>query len=103
MRVVLAAAHLDGDPTNMTAAARLRELGYDVLEAADGPMALRIVEAAGHLDLLITDVELPGGLNGRQVAEAVRSQLGSDGGEADAVAERHRIGARSVGGTTQGR
>jgi len=46
-----------------------------VLEAPDGPMALRMVEAAGHVDLLITDVGLPGGLNGRQVAEAVRERL----------------------------
>lgn len=67
---------VDDEPiVRTTAAARLRELGYDVLEAPDGPMALRIVEAAGHLDLLITDVGLPGGLNGRQVAEAVRERL----------------------------
>jgi CheY-like chemotaxis protein len=67
---------VDDEPiVRTTAAARLRELGYDVLEAQDGPMALRILEAAGHLDLLITDVGLPGGLNGRQVAEAVRARL----------------------------
>jgi CheY-like chemotaxis protein len=67
---------VDDEPTvRMTAAARLRELGYDVLEAPDGPMALRILEAADHLDLLITDVGLPGGLNGRQVAEVVRERL----------------------------
>ena len=67
---------VDDEPiVRTTAAMRLRELGYDVLEAPDGPMALRMMEAAGHLDLLITDVGLPGGLNGRQVAEAVRERL----------------------------
>jgi PAS domain S-box-containing protein len=67
---------VDDEPiVRITTAARLRELGYDVLEAPNGPMALRILEAADHLDLLITDVGLPGGLNGRQVAEAVRERL----------------------------
>jgi PAS domain S-box-containing protein len=47
--------------------------GYRVLEAADGPGGLRVLEAAGRLDLLITDVGLPGGLNGRQVADAARA------------------------------
>ncbi|WP_160299828.1 PAS domain-containing protein [Belnapia sp. F-4-1] len=53
---------------------RLRELGYVVLEAADGPGALRIL-ASARPDLLITDVGLPNGMNGRQVAEAAREQV----------------------------
>jgi PAS domain S-box-containing protein len=53
---------------------RLRELGYDVFEAADGPGALRIL-ASMRPDLLVTDVGLPGGMNGRQVAEAVRERV----------------------------
>lgn len=57
-----------------TAAERLRELGYDVLEASDGLSTLRTLEEGGQLDLLITDVGLPGGMNGRQVAEAVRER-----------------------------
>jgi PAS domain S-box-containing protein len=52
----------------------LTELGYTVIEAHDGPSALRLLEAADDLDLLVTDVGLPGGLNGRQVAEAARER-----------------------------
>ncbi|HLI13235.1 MAG TPA: ATP-binding protein [Alphaproteobacteria bacterium] len=51
----------------------LVEVGYRVLEAADGPAALRVLDAAPEIDLLFTDVGLPGGLNGRQLAdEALR-------------------------------
>jgi PAS domain S-box-containing protein len=49
----------------------LSEQGYAVLEADDGASALRILESAAQLDLLITDVGLPG-MNGRQVAELGR-------------------------------
>ncbi|MBN8898177.1 MAG: response regulator [Rhodospirillales bacterium] len=55
-------------------AARLGELGYRVLEAADGPAALSIVDGGAPVDLLVTDVGLPNGMNGRQVAEAVRER-----------------------------
>lgn len=48
----------------------LQERGYQTLEAADGPNALKILDSDTHIDLLITDVGLPGGLNGRQVADA---------------------------------
>ncbi len=50
----------------------LRELGYHALEAADGPGGLALLDAAGRVDLLVTDVGLPG-LNGRQVADAART------------------------------
>jgi PAS domain S-box-containing protein len=47
----------------------LRELGYRVLEAADGHAALRLLrDAAASCDLLFTDVVLPGGMNGEQLA-----------------------------------
>ncbi|MFD1788708.1 ATP-binding protein [Sphingomonas floccifaciens] len=52
----------------------LTDLGYSVLEAADGAAGLRLLETTPHVDLLITDVGLPGGLNGRQVADAARAQ-----------------------------
>jgi CheY-like chemotaxis protein len=51
---------------------QLEEIGYEVLAAGDGPSGLRILEAPTHIDLLLTDVGLPGGLNGRQVADAAR-------------------------------
>jgi len=46
------------------------ELGYHVLEAADAKTALAIVESGVPIDLLFTDVVLPGGMNGRQLADA---------------------------------
>jgi PAS domain S-box-containing protein len=49
----------------------LSDLGYQALEAADGPSALEILRSSAQIDLLITDVGLPG-LNGRQVADAAR-------------------------------
>jgi CheY-like chemotaxis protein len=65
----------DEDAVRRPAAERLRELGYEVLEAADGPTALQVLQAVKLLDLLITDVGLPNGMNGRQVAEAVRKRM----------------------------
>ena len=57
------------------AAERLREYGYRVLEASDGPAALHLLDAGARIDLLVTDVGLPSGMNGRQVAESVRERL----------------------------
>lgn len=51
----------------------LVEAGYSVLAAEDGQSGLRILQADGRVDLLLTDVGLPGGLNGRQVADAGRA------------------------------
>jgi CheY-like chemotaxis protein len=56
----------------MLIAEALAESGYAVIEAADGPAGLRVLESNARIDLLITDVGLPGGLNGRQVADAAR-------------------------------
>jgi signal transduction histidine kinase/DNA-binding response OmpR family regulator len=50
----------------------LRELGYRVLEAANGMAALDLLHAHPEVDLLFTDVGLPGGMNGRQLAGAAR-------------------------------
>ena len=62
----------DEAPIRMLIADVLSEHGYAVLEAADGPAGLQILQGEGRIDLLITDVGLPGGLNGRQVADAAR-------------------------------
>ena len=51
----------------------LSDSGYSIAEAADGAAGLRILESNAAVDLLITDVGLPGGLNGRQVADAARA------------------------------
>ncbi len=50
----------------------LEELGYSALEAGDGPEGLKVLRSKARVDLLVTDVGLPGGLNGRQVADAAR-------------------------------
>lgn len=49
----------------------LEELGYRVLQAADGKIGLRILQSES-VALLVTDVGLPGGMNGRQLADAAR-------------------------------
>jgi PAS domain S-box-containing protein len=51
----------------------LEEAGYIALDAADGPAGLRILRSDVRIDLLVTDVGLPGGMNGRQVADAARA------------------------------
>jgi CheY-like chemotaxis protein len=52
----------------------LRELGYRVLEAHDGPSALRLLERQeGQVDLLFTDVVLPAGMTGAAVAAEARA------------------------------
>ena len=50
----------------------LTELGYRVIGAPDGETALQLVETEPEISLLFTDIGLPGGLNGRQVADAAR-------------------------------
>ncbi|MDB5412493.1 MAG: hypothetical protein JWR10_828 [Rubritepida sp.] len=64
----------DEDVAREAMAERLRELGYRVLEAGDGPAALHLLDGGAHADMLVTDVGLPNGMNGRQVAEAVRER-----------------------------
>jgi CheY-like chemotaxis protein len=51
----------------------LGELRYTVLEAADGASALRMLEAHPAVQLLFTDVGLPGGMSGRELADAARA------------------------------
>ncbi|GFM82151.1 hybrid sensor histidine kinase/response regulator [Pseudomonas cichorii] len=51
----------------------LEEQGYTVLQAEHGAAALVILQSKAVIDLLITDVGLPGGMNGRQVADAART------------------------------
>ncbi len=48
----------------------LEDLGYRVISAPDGPSALKLLEMAGPIQLLFTDVVLPGRMNGRNLADA---------------------------------
>ena len=50
----------------------LEDLGYKAIEAADGFAGLRVLQSRIPIDLLISDVGLPGSMNGRQVADAAR-------------------------------
>jgi PAS domain S-box-containing protein len=50
----------------------LRGLGYRVVEAPEGPGALRLLDSDPEIRLLFTDVGLPGGLNGRQLADEAK-------------------------------
>ena len=66
---------IDDEPTmRMLVADVLAELGYAAIEAADGPAGLKVLQSNARIDLLITDVGLPGGMNGRQMADAARSE-----------------------------
>ncbi|MCY0388826.1 PAS domain-containing protein [Robbsia sp. Bb-Pol-6] len=51
----------------------LTDAGYRVLKALNGPIGVKLMQSNERIDLLITDVGLPGGLNGRQVADAGRA------------------------------
>ena len=52
----------------------LEDLGYTAIEAADSIAGLRVLQSDIRLDLLVTDVGLPGGMNGRQMADAGRER-----------------------------
>jgi len=62
----------DDEDVRVHAVSILRELGYAVLEAPDAAIALRVLDADPNVELLFTDVGLPGGLSGRQLADEAR-------------------------------
>ena len=65
---------VDDEPTvRMLVLDVLGELGFTGIEAQDGPSGLRVLQSDARIDLLITDVGLPGGMNGRQLADAART------------------------------
>lgn len=64
---------IDDEPTVRMLIGEVLSLGYTAIEAEDGPSGLKLLNAEVRVDLLITDVGLPGGLNGRQVADAART------------------------------
>jgi CheY-like chemotaxis protein len=62
----------DEAEVRVTTAEWLRAVGYRVLEAEDGSSALRLLAGTERVDLLVTDIGLPNGLDGRQVADGAR-------------------------------
>ena len=64
---------VDDEPTvRMLVVEVLEDLGYQAIEAPDGAGGLKILRSGARIDLLVTDVGLPGGMNGRQLADAGR-------------------------------
>lgn len=64
---------VDDEPSvRMLVVDLLEDLGYTVLQAEDGASGLRLLQSGARIDLLISDVGLPGMMNGRQMADAAR-------------------------------
>ena len=64
---------VDDEPTvRMLVTDILEELGYTAIEAGDSVAGLKVLQSDVRIDLLVTDVGLPGGMNGRQMADAAR-------------------------------
>lgn len=64
---------VDDEPSiRMLVTEVLEDLGYTAIEAADGSAGLNVLQSDVRIDLLVTDVGLPGGMNGRQMADAAR-------------------------------
>jgi len=64
---------VDDEPTvRMLVGDTLADLGYQAIEAADAASGLRVLQSDVKIDLLITDFGLPGGMNGKQMADAAR-------------------------------
>ena len=65
---------VDDEPSiRMLIADVLTDLGYAVVEMDDGAAGLKVLRSQTRVDLLVTDMILPGGMNGRQLAEAART------------------------------
>jgi CheY-like chemotaxis protein len=63
----------DNDALLRLALRQLRDLGYEVIEARNGVAALAIVESDTKIDLLFTDIVMPGGVDGRELAKRAAS------------------------------
>jgi signal transduction histidine kinase/CheY-like chemotaxis protein len=64
----------DDDALRAYTVESLSELGYYVIEARDGRDALRVLGTGQPIDLLLTDIVMPGGMNGRQLADIATLQ-----------------------------
>ncbi len=66
---------VDDEPSvRMLVTEVLGELGYTAIEAADSVSGLKVLQSDVRIDLLITDVGLPGGMNGRQMTDVARQR-----------------------------
>jgi PAS domain S-box-containing protein len=62
----------DDETVRLLVTELLSELGYETIEAGNAQAAIPVLESPRRIDLLITDIGLPGGTNGRQLAEIAR-------------------------------
>ena len=62
----------DNPDVRKIVARQLGELGYAVIEAENGDAAFKIIERGDSIDLLFTDVVMPGGMTGEDLAQAAR-------------------------------
>jgi signal transduction histidine kinase/CheY-like chemotaxis protein len=65
----------DNDSVREYASGALKELGYTVVEAVDGPAALEFLDGEARIALLFTDVVLPGGISGRELANRFSAKM----------------------------
>jgi signal transduction histidine kinase len=87
----------DEDDVRAYTVALLTDLGYGVLDAANARVALEILDKHPEIELLFTDVGLPGGINGRELADAARTRrpdlriLFTTGYARDAIVHQGRL------------
>jgi PAS domain S-box-containing protein len=86
---------VDDEPDLLeTATTYLNEMGYTTYQAHDGASALEVIEQNADLDLIVTDIVMPGGMNGVELAQKVRQRLPhvkliySSGFPADALTDK---------------
>jgi signal transduction histidine kinase/ActR/RegA family two-component response regulator len=88
----------DAPAVRLLARRLLEDLGYGVEVAGDGPSALGLARKLPRLDLLLTDVMLPGGMSGRDVAEALARErpgvpvIYTSGYSEDILSHRAQVG-----------
>jgi PAS domain S-box-containing protein len=87
----------DDEKVRRLVLSQLKSLGYHVLEARNGVQALEILAQGDPIDLLFTDVVMPGGISGRQLADAARQRrpnlkvLFTSGYTEDAIVHHGRL------------
>ncbi|OFE12991.1 hypothetical protein PHACT_07440 [Pseudohongiella acticola] len=87
----------DNEHVREHVAAQLGSLGYQIKEAASATEALAIMDTGWPIDLLFTDVVMPGGMNGKQLADAARQRqpalrvLFTSGYTEDAIVHQGRL------------